>query len=125
MLVRTIKKVGNTQLEVVTMTHLDSVGVLTVDQSCLLRPLNTCHHTPSSCLLVFCASTVAFPSLGRRWAALKPECSIELFVHEENKENPVHVLSCFAAPAEAQQWFADFTDAKNRLIPQEGLVPIY
>ena len=47
MLVRTIKKVGNTQLEVVTMTHLDSVGVLTVDQSCLLRPLNTCHHTLS------------------------------------------------------------------------------
>lgn len=121
MLVRVIKKVGNTQLEVVTMTHLDSVGVLTVDQSCLLLPT----VVSSSLTHFFAFPTVAFPALGRRWAALKPECSIELFVHEENKENPVHVLACFATPAEAQQWFADFTDAKNRLIPQEGLVPIY
>lgn len=68
--------------------------------------------------------TVTFPTLGRKWAALKPECSIELFVHEENKENPVHVLACFATLAETHQWLADFTDAKNSLIPQEGLVRI-
>ena len=36
MLVRVNKKVGNSQLEVITMTHLDSVGVLPVDNTCLL-----------------------------------------------------------------------------------------
>ena len=35
MLVRVSKKVGNTQLEVQTMTHLNSVGILSVDETCL------------------------------------------------------------------------------------------
>ena len=34
-LVRVSKKVGNTQLEVQTMTHLNSVGILSVDETCL------------------------------------------------------------------------------------------
>jgi len=100
MLVRVSKKVGNTQLEVITMTHLDSVGVLPVDAS------------------------FPFPHLGRRWSSLKPEESLELFVHEENKENPLHLLACFPSLQETQEWNTDFDEAKKALLSQDGLIPL-
>ena len=67
--------------------------------------------------------TVPFPQ-GKRVAVMKPEQCFEMFVHEENKEMPLHVLACFATPAEMHEWFTDFNEAKNGLLPQKGLLPV-
>ena len=68
-------------------------------------------------------ATVPFPfPPGKKVATMKPGQCFEMFVHEENKETPLHVLACFATMGETQEWFTDFTEAKNNLLPQKGMV---
>jgi len=98
-LLRLYKK-SSTQLEIITVSLLDSVGVLALDKS------------------------FQFPSLGRRWSSLKAENCLELFIHEENKENPIHVLACLPAVQDTVDWKSDFDEAKKTLLMQDGLVPL-
>jgi len=100
MLVRVNKKVGNSQLEVITMTHLDSVGFLPVD------------------------NTFPFPKLGWKWSSLKPENSLELFIHMPNQEVPIHVLACFSNDSDLQDWSTDFEEAKKNLVNLDGMLPV-
>jgi len=101
MLVRVSKKVGSSQLEVITMSHLDSVGVLRVD------------------------SSFKFPRLGWKWSSLKPEDSLELLIHLPNEEHPLHLLACYPGEGDVNDWFGDFEDAKKNLLEnQNGMLPL-